>query len=590
LYKSVADTGWYLENPWLGAPLSMKLYDFPINETGLFLGIKLLLVVGGDVFLAANVYYLLTFLTAAIASLFVLRSLGVGGQVAVAASLLFAFLPYHFWRAPFHPHYSTYHAIPLVAMVAIWLCANEPLFFRRDQFGRLRGVWSRRRTLPAAVACVLTSIAGPYYAFFGTFLIFSGGLIGVLRKPQRDRVLDALAAGGLVAALFAAQLVPNAVHTVVDTPNATPMKRTILGYNKYALRVINLLKETPGHRLHWLDPGLPEQTSDASQTAVWTHSELNEADLDPALGILGSLGVIVLLAVGLAAPCALTRAVPALGDLGRLNLAALLLGLLGGFGELFAANVSVMIRCYNRISIFIAFFALAALALLASRLTSVVRFREGEPPGEPLPTAAPSASEARPRRTRWGFLFVLWAITALGILDQIPPIWKPDHTRDAAAFRSDHEFVAQIERELAPGSMVFQFPLVTFPEFGPRYKMYDYSHFRGYLHSSKIRWSYGAVRGREDQDLQSVVSGFRPTDLVDALVEAGFSGVYIDRNGYEDGGQELIQAMRPQIPREPITSRDGSLVFFKLPSQPASPRQREQRRLRARAKTAFGLS
>ncbi|HKI20873.1 MAG TPA: hypothetical protein VKA15_23475, partial [Isosphaeraceae bacterium] len=174
LYKTIAETGWYTENPRLGAPGIMKLYDFPINETGLMLGVKLFVGLTGDPFVAANLYFLTTFFTAAVASLFVLRRLGVGGQVAVAASLLFAFLPFHFWRGPFHPFASTYHAIPLLTMVALFLSGTEPLLFQRDGSGRLRWVWSRQRTLPVAVACVLASISGPYYAFFGTFLILTG--------------------------------------------------------------------------------------------------------------------------------------------------------------------------------------------------------------------------------------------------------------------------------------------------------------------------------------------------------------------------------------------------------------------------------
>ena len=240
--KTIADTGWYMENPWLGAPGVMKLYDFPSNDTGLMLGVKLLIALFGDTYLAANVYLLMTFVTAAVASLFVLREFGVGGQAAVAASLLFAFLPYHFWRGPFHPAYATYHSIPLVAMVAVWLCGTEPLLFRRDEAERLRWAWSWRRTLPVAVTCVLTSVSGAYYAFFGAFLILAGGVIGLLRKQAADRLLDALAAAGLLIALFTVQLIPNSLYTLREGPNPLPWERPLAAYYRYGLRVINLLR------------------------------------------------------------------------------------------------------------------------------------------------------------------------------------------------------------------------------------------------------------------------------------------------------------------------------------------------------------
>jgi hypothetical protein len=552
LYKTIADTGWYTENPWLGAPGVMKLHDFPISETGLMLGVKLLIALCGDTFLAANLYFLLTFVTAAVASLFVLRTLGVVDQVAVAASLLFAFLPCHFWRGPFHPQFSTYHAVPLVTMVALWLCGNEQLLFRRDTSGRLGWDWSRRRTLPVAIACVLASISGPYYAFFGTFVILTGGVIGVIRKPRADRVLDALAAAGLLAGLFAAQLIPNALAAAREEPNPTPIARSVWNYDLHALRVINLLQPTPGHRVPWLNRRLPPERIKSPPDLAWLVNETSEAEVNPPLGTLGALGFLTLVAVGLIAPCAMTRRIPALGDLGRLNLAALLLGLLGGFGELIAAYVTTMIRCYNRISIFTAFFALAALALLVSRGKSAAE------------------AQAGPARIRWGWLVALWAVAALGLLDQIPPLLSPDHARDAAAFRSDQVFVARIAKELPPGSMIFQLPDHSFPEFGRRFQMYDYNHFRGYLHSRRLRWSYGALRGREDQ-IHIRAARRTQTELVDDLIEAGFAGIYFNRKGYQAGGGQLVEAILRRVPQKPIANRDGSLLFFRLPVAPNPP-------------------
>ena len=56
-----------------------------------------------------------------------------------------------------------------------------------------------------------------------------------------------------------------------------------------------------------------------------------------------------------------------------LNLAALLLATTGGLGAVFGFAVSPLIRCYNRMSIFIAFFALAAVALGLARVVRSAR-------------------------------------------------------------------------------------------------------------------------------------------------------------------------------------------------------------------------
>ncbi len=95
----------------------------------------------------------------------------------MAASLLFAFLPYHFWHGPPHAHLSNYCAVPLLTMVALWFCAGDPVAFRRDDAGRLRVVWSWTRSVPMLAACGLAAVSYSYYAFFGTFLLLAGGLI-----------------------------------------------------------------------------------------------------------------------------------------------------------------------------------------------------------------------------------------------------------------------------------------------------------------------------------------------------------------------------------------------------------------------------
>src|SRR5438874_1782938 len=70
LFKSITETGWYVTNPWLGAPGNMDLHDFPYIETGMFLVVRLLSLFRRDPFWIANVYYLATFPLAAWSALF----------------------------------------------------------------------------------------------------------------------------------------------------------------------------------------------------------------------------------------------------------------------------------------------------------------------------------------------------------------------------------------------------------------------------------------------------------------------------------------------------------------------------------------
>src|SRR5262249_44470361 len=89
---------------------------------------------------------------------------------------------------------------------------------------------------------------------------------------------------------------------------------------------------------------------------------INENDT-VSLGLVGSAGFLGLLAVMLLRGRCHTE--PQLADgLAILNLAAILLGSVGGFGPLATFLGLTWIRGYNRISVYIAFFALFAVALV----------------------------------------------------------------------------------------------------------------------------------------------------------------------------------------------------------------------------------
>lgn len=543
LTKTVAETGWYLENPWLGAPGSMKSYDFPYAETGTFLGLKLFILLVRDPYLAGNLFFLATFVLAAWTSLFVLRRFEVHDQVAVAASLLFAFAPYHFWKGTSHIHLSAYYPIPLAVMVSLWLCQGKPLLLVRNAQGKLRPSWIRNQTLAVLVACGLISLGGPYSAYFGAFLLLIGGVIGWLRKPCLERGLDGLFAAGLVVGLFSAQLVPFVIGIYRQGGIVNAWNRPSGYYYTYSLWSSNLFRPTVGHRVPFLarfsSVGRPVGPTDLPALYVETRESL----LAPALGLVASIGLVFLIVVALASPCPLTRRKPVLGDLSKLNVAALFLCLAGGAGELIALYVTTMIRCYSRISIFLSFFAYFGLALVMSKPQSG------------------SGSE----RTSWNFLVLLFVGTLLALLDQIPSGVVPDYTRDAALFRSDQKFVRQIEQVVPEGGMIFQLPPNSFPEFGLHIKMYDYNHFRGYLHSNRLRWSYGAMRGRNEEKLHSALAPLAPAPLVDRLVELGFSGIYVNRKGHAEEAREVIKGLLQKIPQAPIQSDDGELLFFRLP-------------------------
>jgi phosphoglycerol transferase len=307
-----------------------------------------------------------------------------------------------------------------------------------------------------------------------------------------------------------------------------------------ALRIDDMLRPVTGHRIAALrDRELDEPVQGISNILERYEVRYRESRRCSQLGLIGSAGFVALLAIALSWPIRGLRSLGTLRDLAQLNVAVLILGLNGGLGELIASLSSERIRAYDRMSILIMFFALFALALLLDRLT-------------------------RHRRRGLGFWLVLGTMVGLGLLDQIPLVITPQPAVEKAAFASDREFVRQIESSLPEGSMVFQLPPNSFPEFGGHFTMSDYNLFRGYFHSKDLRWSYGAMRGREVEKWQSSLAPLPPRKLIAQLKAKGFAGLYVNRRGHVNNATALEGELESLLRQKPLVSADRELAFFRL--------------------------
>jgi phosphoglycerol transferase len=107
-------------------------------------------------------------------------------------------------------------------------------------------------------------------------------------------------------------------------------------------------------------------------------------------------------------------------------------------------------------------------------------------------------------------------------------------------------------------------PYVPFPENPPVNKMLDYEHFKGYLHSAALKWSYGAVKGRAGAAAIAALSTMPVAQLVVSARSDGYAGIWVDREGYADGGVALVQGIAAATQAQQLISSDGRYVVFAL--------------------------
>lgn len=532
--KAIITNGWYLNNPFLGAPHGLALHDFPMPDNFSFLLVKLLGLFSSSFGWVMNIFCLLTFPLTTWCALYVLRRFRVSYAPAICASLLYTFTYYHLSRSEAHLTYAVYYPVPLMVMVILWICTGE-LSLLKGAPGRLN--LRTAKWLGSLLICLLlAATGGAYYSFFALFLLMSAGVYAAFRQRSWRPLLTAVVLTVVTFGAFAANLAPNMLY-FLKHGRVTVAERTAGEAEVGGLKIAQLLVPVEGHRFKPF----------AQFKERYNHSPLVNENTDAALGLLGGLGFLFLLgwllyrrqdAVRAAAPAGVVPTSELFDHLSLLNATAFLLATIGGFGSLFAYLVSAQIRGYNRISVYVAFFAFFTIALLLD-----VAGRKYFPTG------------AR----RIAFYVLVTLLLLFGVLDQSPKYPLPGNFVEAReTFASDAEFIRRVEAQMPPGALIFQLPVHSFPE-GEAY-----DHFRGYLHSQNLRWSFGAMSNRTGDAWQKSVAARPLNEMVEVLAAADFNGIYLDREYYPDRGAQAEAELTALLGAPSLTSRNQRLVFFDM--------------------------
>lgn len=524
--KGLIENGWYWQNPSLGAPGILQMYEFPTFDNGVVVVMLLISMFTSNPFLVMNLYYLLSFPLITLTSLYVLRQFNLSYLPALFGSLLYAFLPFHFLRNQHHLVLNAYYVVPFGIMVVLWL-AREDLRPRTKKF------------IGAVLICILLGSSGVYYPFFFCFLLLAGGAVGALKVHRFRPLIMAVVFTAITTATVIINLSPAFYHQYKNG-QAGAMQRVPREAETYGLKISQLILPITVHRVNLLDRFKRYHNA---------NSMVSEND-STSLGLIGSIGFLALLLQLIYRKELVAGAGGLLQDLSALNIMSVLLTTIGGFGLLFSLYISSAIRCYNRISVYIAFFSFMTVGI---------------------------GLEAIYRRVTKGRSIICLALAfflIIGFLDQTSLWYVPSYASNKVDFVSDAEFVNQIESSVPAGSMIFQLPYVQFPETPPINKMVDYDHFRGYVHSKNLRWSYGTIKNRDTDRAQQQVSSLPPEQLVQNLAFAGFSGLYVDRFGYQDNGAALEAELSNILQAKPLTSSNGRLLFFNLADYGRSLREK----------------
>lgn len=542
MVKGMLDNGWWLENQHLAAPLGQELYDFPLlsgDHLNVVL-IKAFTVITGDAAAAVNLFFLATFPLVAISAYTVFRWLGVGRYPAVAASTLYALLPYHFLRGEGHLLLSAYYAVPLGCFLVLRVFRGEDLFTQDREARSFMRRYATKQTLTTLALCLVIATASGsfYYSGFTLVLLLLSAPLAAL-ATKRARVLAMAAGVGAAILLFSVvQATPSLWYRHIHGTNPDIGQRGPSESEFYSLKLTQLVLPLQYHRIDYV----------ARQRQRYDEWNPNATEADVAtLGTFGTLGFFGSLAALIIASARLPARRPnaLIVASGAVMLLAFLTATRGGFSSIIAMAYA-QLRAWNRLSIFIAFLSLLAVAIALEWIGNWLRDRGA---GRILIT------------------LLLLAFMTLGVVEQTTTGFFVPYRATRDAYSRDAAFVSKIEDEVPPGASIFQLPYATFPESTtpPPGRQLVYDSVRPYLHSTTLEWSFGALRSRPS-DWASKLADRPVPDVVRAVAAVGFAGLYLDRAGYDEDAEAAATttALMRLLEVEPLRSDDGRFVFFPL--------------------------
>lgn len=548
--KGIFDNGWYFENRYLGAPFSQSLYDysafFLMNVECLLA--KLLHILFDDVITVFNVYYLLIFSLCGMISYLVMRCLLFRRWIATSFSVLFALSPYIIARNLNHFPLTTCYFVPLSVLLCMWcfMPDEDYLKINRSFFHNKRNPW----TLLFAV--LIANNGEGYYQVFSCMFLLISGICSIIVTRRIKSACAALKTILVIFLAFITALVPTFVYHCSHGSNPMAVYRDPSSVEIFGLKICSFFIPVNSHGI-----GLISALIDKYYDNMLLISDNAYAYLGLA-GIIGFIYAILLL----------FRLPKLIGGnsmdgvnynseqikylLPRLIIVAILIATIGGIASLIAM-VTVIIRAFNRISIYILYFSLLLCALLASEWIYDLK-----------------AVEKRNHIGPFIRLCFVGFLLFLSVIDLMPSYGSNDARFECNIdmYKDNKELVSQIETMLDKDAMVWQMPYHQQPDSGVyRNEMPEKALFDPYISSHELRWSYGGMKFRESDAWGGYVSTLPLKTQIDALCTAGFTGIYIETRAYTDDElYELCSELSDILKVEYIESDNQLWRFYEMKS------------------------
>lgn len=351
--KIMVEEGWLFHSARLSWPWGLDIAGFPFSGMLDFVIFRLVACFTDNIFKIAAYALVGCSVMSALMAYAMMRALGCNRFFAFIFSLIFAFSPNLYYRNIHHFHSLGYMA-PVGAGLAVLVFSGKKRLSLRLTY----------------ILFGLAFLAGFSYAYTVAFSLFFL-VIAIFRQiiaPSEGATFRNLGCKLLISMLFG--FVLSSLPSLYILHNNPELKEKLISFkvpseaDTFGLYIRSLLRPVPVRQPIYRE---------VEKKYAEAHFRNDTGEQTSArLGTTASLGFLflVLYALGLARIRVIHEDAERkrlFFSLSSLTLAAVLLAVPGGFGSMINM-ISAQIRCYNRISPFIAFFALTAWGLLLTGL------------------------------------------------------------------------------------------------------------------------------------------------------------------------------------------------------------------------------
>ncbi|MDD6057930.1 MAG: hypothetical protein PUB98_06700 [Clostridiales bacterium] len=531
--KAIEGKGFF-DFDFFSAPYGEALYSqdyfFP------YLIVKLITLFTSDVGIAANLFWISTYVLTAISMYIFLKRLGCSWTTILVGSTLYNFLPYHYFRLE-HFWLMGCYTIPLVGYMVLEIL--------EERIGETSSRQKKIKWLLRFVFALLIGLNGLYYAVFSMMVLTIALFYSLVYKKRYQSIKQYLTdCFGIVLPIIVLYAMPIVLWGTKELSNISS-DRNISQINSYGLNLALLFLPIPGHRLQAL--------SDFTEYC-YEHMYIYTENFTESLGIVMSVGVIVAVLFAFKKACS-ERCQERIRDFGILILVIFIVATIGGLDNFIAIFISASIRCYNRLSIFIALFAIGVVCLLLDKVR--LFFQK--------------------RKRHYFFWGICAAVTIIGVLDVTSPnfsvyetydVYKRDYVYPYSTieqeYDNDVDFFEKINKQLDEEKMLFIAPynadITKFGEEG------YFSRLKIYMLQPEIRIST-SLYDKKYEEWWMKISEADMEIQMKIMAVLGYSGILIDESSFS--GQNDIDSYIESIAdyvdeNSKIISANNNLSFYSI--------------------------